>query len=262
MRSKWEEVHASLVSSVTGLRIEEEFAEVAARCPPLRRFSEPLALVGYLTSKEGDRDEKDRIVWALIGEARRGPSARLAQSLLILGFWRPLDVIRDRRARFFRGEGDLELELLETFTLQWERLRPDRVRRVAATLVRNTERDFVAQRLRDFERLNRAAEVTPEIAAVPAMERHDSVFGIDPTDSDAEAIKLLGRWLAKTVGRDAPLVVDVVVRGRAREAVAARLGIPRKTLNKRLERALARARRALEVDSVSPRPFALALVWT
>lgn len=262
MRSRWEEVHASLVRSVTGLRAEEEFGEVAGRCPALRRFSEPLALVGHLTTTGGDRDEKDRIVWALIGEARRGPSARLAQSLLILGFWRPLDVIRDRRARFFHGESDLELELLETFTLQWERLRPDRVRRVAATLVRNTERDFVSQRLHDFERLNRAADVTPEIAVVPTEAHGDSFFGIDPTASDAEAIKQLARWLVRSVGRDGPLVVEVVVRGRAREAVAARLGIPRKTLNKRIERALARARRALEVDSVSPRAFALALVWT
>lgn len=261
MRSRWDATHKELLRSICRLDVIRQFADWRARSSLLESFADPMALVAYLSKAEGDLDSKDRIVWLLIDEARLGRAKRLAHSVLLLGFWRALDGIFIRRSHLFRNRGaDLDAELIDSFVAQVRRLDPTRVKRVAATLVRNTERDIVVSRRRELARLGRMVVVTPDVASAPPVEPETWPFDAVPDQPDEAAVSSIALWLERVVGRDASLVVDVVVRGRDTAEVAAALGISRKALNKRVERALARARQFLEVDSVSPDRITLALV--
>lgn len=263
MRSRWQAVHSSLVRSMSGLAAAREFEGVRARAAVLGRFSDPMTLVRYLASSEGDLDDKDRIIWSLIDEVRFGTAPRLAHSVLLLGFWRALDAIFVRRLGLFRGQGgDLGADLLGRFTIQLRRLDAGRVKRVAATLVRNTERDVVVQRRRELARAAQTIEVTPDVAGAAPVEPEASPFDEPAERTEEGTIRSLRAWLERVTGRDAGAIVDVVILGCETIEVAARLGISRKTLNKRVERALARARRSLNVDSVSPGAITVALVST
>lgn len=262
MRSRWEAVHKGLVQSIRGLEAARKFVGWRARSAALKRFADPMDVVGYLACPEGDLDDKERLIWSLIDEVRRGGARRLAHSILLLGFWRALDAIFVRRSVLFQGRGaDLDAELIDNFVAQIHRMDPTRVKRVAATLVRNTERDAVASRRRELARAAQSVEVTPDVASTPPIEPGASSFNHTNDRTDEEAIGPISLWLERVTGRDASLVVDVVIRGRDTGEIAAALGIPRKTLNKRIERALARARRSLvKIDSVSPEGITLALV--
>src|SRR5438105_1637077 len=103
MRSRWEAVHKGLVQSISGLEAVRQFAGWRVRSSVLERFAAPIDLVRYLTRAEGDLDEKDRIIWSLIDEVRRGGAGRLAHSILLLGLWRALDSIFVRRSALFRN---------------------------------------------------------------------------------------------------------------------------------------------------------------
>src|SRR5579871_1581036 len=260
MRSRWEAIHSGLLRSTSGLDAERQFATWRARTSMLESFADPMSLVGHLSRPEGDLDEKDGIIWLLIGEARHGKAPGLAQSILLLGLWRALDAIFVRRSALFRHRGaDLDSELVDSFIEQIGRVDPTRVRRVAATLVRNTERDVVVSRTHELARAARAVAVTPDVASAPPIEPEVSPFDPDPDQTDEAAVDAIARWLKRVTGPDAALI-DVIVRGRDRAEVAAAAGISRAALNKRVERALARAKRFLEVDSVSPERISLALV--
>jgi RNA polymerase sigma-70 factor (ECF subfamily) len=144
--------------------------------------------------------------------------------------------------------------LVDRFAQQVQRLDLRRVKRLAATLVRNTEREVVVSRVREMTRAGKSVPISPvlEIAAEPQVEAEPSPFGIGQDRSPADEVASLGSWLARTIGHDADLVVQVVIHERNRSELAEMLGISVKTLHKRIERALARARRALDVDSLSP----------
>lgn len=261
MRSRWEAIHSGLLRSISGLDAARQFASWRARTWTLETFADPMSLVAHLSQPEGDLDEKDRLIWLLIHEARHGKAPGLAQSILFLGLWRALDAIFVRRSALFRHRGaDLNTELVDSFVEQIGRLDPTRVRRVAATLVRNTERDVVVSRTRELTRAARSVVVTPDVASAPPIEPEVSPFDPHPDQTDEAAVAAIGRWLKRVTGPDAALVIDVVVHGRDRAEVASAVGISRAALNKRVERALARARRFLEVDSVSPERISLALV--
>jgi hypothetical protein len=261
MRSRWEGIHKGLLRSAGGLNAAKQFARWRTRNSMLETFADPMSLVGYLSQPEGDLDEKDRIIWLLIDEARRGEAPSLAQAILFLGLWRALDAIFVRRSALFRQRGaDLDAELVDGFIEQLGRLDPARVKRVAATLVRNTERDVVVSRTHELARSARAVVVTPDVALAPPIEPEASPFNQHPDQTDEAAVGAIALWLERVTGPDAYLVVDVVLRGRDRAALASARGISRKALNKRVERALARARRVLEVDAMSPARISVALV--
>lgn len=253
MRSRWEALHAGLMKSIENREAAERFEGLRARCEVLARFAAPVSVVGYLAHDGGDLDEKDRILGCLIDEVRHGVARGLAHSLLLLCLWPGLDAAFMRRQRLFQDRPhDLEAELVGNFATQILRLDLDRVRRIAATLVRNTEREAVASRIRELAIAARSVEVSPEIAVVAPLEPPASLFGPVSDRSERGSIDALRVWLERAVGRDAELVVEIVIQGRDWGELAAALGISRKTLNRRVERALVRARGALDVDSLSP----------
>lgn len=259
MRSEWEALHQALVRSVETREARQRFEAVRKRLPILARFADAQALVDYMAHVGGDLDEKDRILTDLAFVTRAGSSARLATALLLLGLWPGLDAAFSRRARLWNDHsGELAAEMVVKFTDQVRRLDRQRVRRVAATLVRSTEREVVRASIREQRRRRRISNVPIEIAegrTVPpwapeeipsAAQEAASLCPSIGGGSLEQEIAGLRAWIADFVGSDADLVIDAVVLNRSRRELGAQRGIDERAARKRLQRALVRLRRRLE----------------
>jgi RNA polymerase sigma-70 factor (ECF subfamily) len=241
----------------------EAFPELRTRRGVFAPFGAPRSVVACLAHQGGDFDHKDLVLRALVEEVQQGAAPRLAYSLLLLCLWPGLDAAFRRRLHLFRRQPeDLTVELIDRFTTEVSRLDLDRVTRVAATLVRNTEREVVVWRCRELRVAARSRALSPEVAVAGPAEPYLSPFGLNVCDSDDDSIRTIRCWLERAIGRDADLLVQVVVHGRSRSELAAVLGTSRDTLDKRVQRALGRARRALDVDSLSAPAIDLAFAST
>lgn len=238
--------------SVDGSEAAAVFQGLQRGGEALARFPRATAVVEYLAHEGGDLDEKDRILAALVESARDGSARRLAQTLLLLCLWPGLDAIFRRRLHLFMDRPhDLGAELIDRFAGQVRRIDLRGVSRLAATLVRNTEREVVESRMRELTEAARTGVLSPNVVGELSPDEGASPFGIARHQSDEDAVAALRAWLEHAIGRDADLVVDAVIHRRGRRELAAARGISEVALRKRLERALVRARRALDVDSES-----------
>jgi RNA polymerase sigma-70 factor (ECF subfamily) len=261
MRSEWEALHQGLVQSIGTLEAERTFDTIRRTFEVPNRFESPEALVRQLASTGGDLDEKDRVLTALVLAARADDVARLATALLLLGLWPGLDAAFGRRVVFRRREpGEVAADLISCFTDQVRRMDPTRVRRVAATLVRNTERDVMRASVRESRLRARMTDVSieeaEEMTADPSIcaELRDTaltVASICPVSEGApidEKVAALRAWLRALIGAEANLVVEAVLLNRSRQDLAAELRIDQRAARKRLSRALRRIRRILEAQ--------------
>jgi RNA polymerase sigma-70 factor (ECF subfamily) len=258
MRSEWEVLHRDLVRSVETKEAERRFEALRRRLRSVARFAGAQALVDHLAHVGGDLDEKDRILMELAFASRTGPSGRLATALLLLGLWPGLDAAFRRRARIWHDHRELTTEMVAKFTDQVRRLHSQRVHRVAATLVRSTEREVVRASIREQRRRRRISNVPIEVAEgrtvppwapeeIPSAARAAS--DLCPSiggGSLEQEIAGLRAWIAGFVGSDADLVIDAVVLNRSRRELGAERGIDEPAARKRLQRALGRVRRCLE----------------
>jgi len=259
MRSEWEALHRGLVRSTGTKEAEQRFELLRRRFAVIARFDRAQALVDYLAHAGGDLDEKDRILADLAVTTRTGPSAQLATALLLLGLWPGLDAAFRRRVRLCQDHsGELAAEMVACFGDQVRRLDEQRVHRVAATLVRSTEREVVRARMRELRRRRRASRLPIEVAEgltatvwepeeVPSVARLaaelcPTMIGASPE----QEIAVLRSWLAGFVGSDADLVVDAVLLNRPRQELGAERGIDERAARKRLQRVLRRLRQRLE----------------
>ncbi len=265
MRASWEALHAGLGRSVRTLQADQAFQKAKLHHPALARFDQPHKLVEYLASKGGDRDEKDRILGVLVTLVQRREHHELASALLWLGLWPGLDAVYRRRQRHFRGEPDeLVAELADAFTALVGRLDLDVVHRVAATLVRSTERDVVERRKRVWAEAPHLVEVDPfepvrdhkdRIVVASRLDRAarevwvasqaESQLGVAAGLSFEEDVTALRTWLERVVGEDAELVLAVLVLDETQREAGKRLGLSHDASRKRFQRALAPLREHL-----------------
>jgi len=161
MRAPWEALKESLVRSVGTLGAQEHFNEIRARQRSLQRFSDAGQLITFLNAGDGDLDEKDAIHAALVEAAQEGGTdAETAITLIWLGLWPALDAIYRRRQRDFFGEPEaLVSEIGAKLSATIQRADLDRIHRVAATLVRNVERDVREALKRKWADENRRADL-------------------------------------------------------------------------------------------------------
>lgn len=257
MRAKWEALHAGLVRSIRSLQSAQALDNVRQRRAELSSFDEPSAVVGFLTGRGGEPDQKDRLIASLVTMVQERDEAELGAALLWLGLWPGLDAIYRRRLRHFLSAPDeLVSELGAAFTEQIAALDLSAVNRVAATLVRSSERRLLEGRVRAWKLLARlelrGTDVIPPDAQSEA--RPDSALGMHAgSGSEAEFGRLL-HWLEPLVGEDAELVLDVLVLGDTKRAAGARLGLPSQATRKRFRRALARIRKHLVTSLSRPSP--------
>jgi DNA-directed RNA polymerase specialized sigma24 family protein len=252
MRALWRSLHDDLMRSIETISFKRNFDIVRQSSPSIQRFADHYVLLDYLHTSASDLDDKDRLLALLVNEARgSGPHSETATTLLWLALWPGLDAIYRRLYRYFlRRPEELVSEISDRFLVVVHRLEGARVRRVAATILRNTER-LIRHDLRDgWQRSERTDPLSDE-----DMERLDfarqrgrphSVLGIPPGTEVDTAAAMLCSVLVSLIGADAELVIAVAVLGELQNEAAARLALNPGAARKRYQRAIARLRTHLE----------------
>jgi RNA polymerase sigma-70 factor (ECF subfamily) len=245
MRAHWEALHESLAQAVRTLEAARKFKEARQRKRPLARFADAVALLEYLNSRSGDLDEKDAIYAALVELVQAHDElGDVATALAWLGLWPALDAIFRRQLRHHRdAPEELVSEIGSCFTSQLRRADLSRINRIAATLVRNTERDIRDGRRAVWDEAARRADLPDEKAlADPVPPPEPSELGLAADLSPEEEVAAIRALLVPIVGDDADLVIGAAIYGQSQHELADELGITHEAARKRFQRALARLR--------------------
>ena len=161
-----------------------------------------------------------------------GPASDCALTLTLLALWPGLDAIRNRcLRRRISVPDDVASDLLARVTELIRGLDLTRVNQIAATLLRNVERDLLRSVCRETARQQAGAPIEPDwIAAPPCW---------------AELIHMrseLRRDLAALIGEDADLVLGVALDGASQIEIGAALSLTESAARKRYQRATEKIR--------------------
>jgi len=238
---------------VTTLRAAKYFQAFREDEPLLARFRGSTDLIAYFHG-DGDLDDKDRLYAALVRLAQgQHCSARLAHALLRYGMWPGLDhVYRRHLQQFGTDSAELTEAISVAFTTVVGRMDLSRVHRVAATLVRSTQRETTDEwRRATRERARVAGSIGPMVAS-RAGAQGDSGDGQPTGLSFAGELAVLRSRLDSIVGVDAGLVLAVLVLDYDQHEVATQLGLSYDASRKRFQRALVRIRNRLRGAASAP----------
>lgn len=222
--------------------------------PTLTAFADPGAVVAYLHRTPGDLDAKDALLGELVLAAQSCAHGELPSSLLWLGLWPGLDAIYNRRRKHFpRFPEELVSRISEAFMELVGRLDLRSVHRVAATLVRSTERDLMERCRQEWDiegRRASEAELDDHLQhlLLEELRRADEVesqIGRRPGHGLTDSVTALRRWLRPLVGDDAELVICALVLGESQKEAGERLGLSHDATRKRLQRAVSQLRHGL-----------------
>lgn len=228
MSSSWSALHAQLVRSVHRHSALTPFSTLFPQNDRAGRFREPTQLLGWLHSRDPDPESKNKVLWRLLLKASGDPPASdLAAQLLILALWPGLCTLR-HRLRDLAPAGALEADLLSQLTIGIRGARPEKITRVAATLLRNLERDLRRAYLRDANLRN----TTCDCDGLDAADPHEQT---DRPEAIAAAA-------ASALGEDGVLLTAVHIAGFSQKEAATLLGISHDAARKRCQRALRRLR--------------------
>jgi len=238
MRPTWKVLHQKVAASVRTPGALARFETLRKRLPGFEPFETPEHLFQFLTGPSPDLDAKDELLRRLVELVQRQEEQELAGAVLWLGLRPGLDSIYWRRLRhFLPGESDLCSCIAEAFVSLVRGIALDKNSRIAAALVRGTERGVI-----DGYRLT---------VVGPARDRHSDELGKCADEARAkpsldEELAALLLWLRPLVGDDdAVLVVAVLVMGESQREAALRIGISHDAARKRYRRALGTLRRAI-----------------
>ncbi len=200
-------------------------------------FRDPAALLDALHQKAGSPDQKNLILAALARAAHSdGHKGDCALTLMLLALWPGLDAIRRRSIWRKVGTSDeITADILGRTTEAIRGLELQRVNWIAATILRNVERDILRAHQREAGRQSLRSETEPdEIAAEDGSG--------DAAISEAQLL----RDLRLLVGADAILVIRVAVEGFSQAEAGVELGLSEAAARKRYQRATQRLRDALQ----------------
>jgi DNA-directed RNA polymerase specialized sigma24 family protein len=211
----------------------------------LADFEEPEALVSFLTAREGDSHVKDGLLAGLVTLVQMRAAASFFVALLWLGLWPGLDSVYRRCLRRMENEpAEVVSSMAASFMGLVARVNLAGIQRVAATLVRSTERDVLKAWQKGLGKQRRRARLE-SLSGVDGVA--PSVPWLTPFASRARSfnaqVEELRAWLLPLTGEDTDLVVSLIVREEDAVEVAASLGVSPETARKRVRRALARLRK-------------------
>jgi hypothetical protein len=245
MRAPWHALHMKLIAQTGHLGYHQRFRELAAVHPVLAGFADTAALLDHQHRNVATPEAKDAVLRALIVAAQNiAAEPQTPQTVLLLALWPGLDAIRGRLARFYPGAGaDLAGDIVALCIATVGSMDLARVNCVAATLLRNLERDLRQVMIKDRSR-----------AAVSVC-----IGGCDEGDGDAALVadlpgaeaaldgRRLPQRLQHLIGDDAALVFAVAVAGFTQRDVSTAMGIAHDAARKRYQRAIGRLRTAPEL---------------
>ena len=236
MSFAWHEIRDHLMLSSSTLNFQRSFEALRSNSKPLAHFADPAALLDTLHVSGRSPDQKNRLLVALVGAAQSGGAVSdCALTLMLLALWPGLDAVRRRSIWRRVGAGDeVASEILARVSEAIRGLDLQRVNWIAATILRNIERDLIRTRQREDRHQSLRSETDP-----------DEI----PTDGQASANAsnaLLHGDLNRIIGTDADLVIRVAVEGFSQAEVASELGLSEAATRKRYQRATRRLRDALQ----------------
>ncbi|QDC10095.1 sigma-70 family RNA polymerase sigma factor [Oceanicola sp. D3] len=225
MSHRWHEVHANLLTQIARPTFHLQFRALTRVEPALAGFSDAGGVLGFLHGPEADPEARNRLLTALVRQAQaHETSLQAATTLLLLALWPGLDAIRSRLLRYYRRNPDLLAgELTGRLTEQVLNVDLGRVSRIAATVLRNVERDLKRALMRERDRCEDPLE----------PEQHAET-GADALPSG------LRRRLRILIGPDADLVIAVTLFGFSQKEAANALELSHEAARKRYQRAMGR----------------------
>lgn len=237
MSFAWHEIRDHLMHSSSNLHFQRSFDAVRRAQAGLAPFQDPAALLDGLHRTPGDPARKNVILSALVGAAQGdGPASDCALTMLLLALWPGLDAIRRRSIWRRIGTADeVASDVLARTTEAIRGLDLSRVNWIAATVLRNVERDMIRVRRRDTAREHLSSGADPDEVADPGV----SGIGV------AGYARLNGA-VRKLLGDDALLVIRVAIEGFSQAEVAVELGLTEAAARKRYQRAMRRLHDALQ----------------
>ncbi|WP_199257475.1 RNA polymerase sigma factor [Paracoccus binzhouensis] len=237
MSFAWHEIRDHLMHSSSNLHFQRSFDAVRRAQAALTPFRDPAALLDGLHRTTGDPARKNVILAALVGAAQGdGPTSDCALTVLLLALWPGLDAIRRRSIWRRIGTADeVASDVLGRTTEAVRGLDLGRVNWIAATVLRNVERDMIRARQRDQAREHLARGADPDEVA----DSGDSGIG-------AAGYAQLNGAVRKLLGDDALLVIRVAIEGFSQAEIAVELGLTEAAARKRYQRAMRRLHDALQ----------------
>jgi DNA-directed RNA polymerase specialized sigma24 family protein len=237
MSFAWHEIRDHLMHSSSNLHFQRSFDAVRRAQAALAPFRDPAALLDGLHRNTGDPAKKNLILSALVEAAQGdGPASDCALTMLLLALWPGLDAIQRRSIWRRIGTADeVASDVLARTTEAIRGLDLGRVNWIAATVLRNVERDMIRVRRRDTAREHLASGTDPDEVA----DSGDSGIG-------ATGYARLNGAVRKLLGDDALLVIRVAIEGFSQAEAGAALGLTEAAARKRYQRAMRRLHDALE----------------
>ncbi|HEY0920039.1 MULTISPECIES: RNA polymerase sigma factor [Hyphomicrobiales] len=225
------------MQSSSNLHFQRSFDAIRRTQAALAAFRDPAALLDGLHRTPGDQGQKNLILAALVRAAQGdGPASDSALTMLLLALWPGLDAIRRRSLWRRLGTADeVASDVLARTTEAVRGLDLGRVNWIAATVLRNVERDMIRVRQRDTAREHLASGADPDEVA----DSGDSGIG-------ADGYARLNGAVRKLLGDDAVLVIRVAIEGFSQAEAGADLGLTEAAARKRYQRAMRRLHDALE----------------
>ena len=228
MSFAWHEIRDQLMRSTSTFSFQRHFDALRGSAIALSPFRDPTAVLDALHWETGCANQKNLILAQLVRSAQAdGACSEGALAMMLLALWPGLDAIRRRSvARRLSTPDEITSDLLARTTEAIRSLDLRRVNRIAATVLRNVERDMIRERQREAARQSAACDVDPDDVA-------DEHGMLDPVRG---RVRLHGT-MRRLIGSDATLVVRVAVDGFSQAEVAIELGLSEAATRKRYQRA-------------------------
>lgn len=236
MSSAWHEIRDHLIKSSSTLGFQRNFDTIRSTQDLLAQFRDPAALLDGLHRCSDVPERKNLILSALVVTAQgKGRASDCALTLLLLALWPGLDAVRRRLAWRRIGTADeITSDILARTTEAVRALDLRRVNWIAATVLRNVERDALRAHRREADRQGVVVDADP-----------DEVVGDYATPATEHSHARLHRDIRRLIGADATLVMRAAVEGFSHAEVAAELGLSEGAARKRYQRATRKLREAL-----------------
>ncbi len=237
MSFAWHEIREQLMQSSSTFGFQRSFVAIReANTSTLQRFSDPVSVLEYLHHGEDAPERKNDLLAVLIAAAQSsGSTASCAQTMVLLALWPGLDAVRKRLVWCWKlAPDEATAEVMSLTCTAIARMDLRRVNRIAATLLRNVERDIGRSLRREADRQKEHSPIdTDDLPLTAAI--------LDPLDGEAH----LAREVEALIGRDAPLVLSVAWEGLTQAEAGSAMGLSETAARKRFQRATRRLREAL-----------------
>jgi RNA polymerase sigma-70 factor (ECF subfamily) len=235
MRASWSALHSSFTSVLNRTSAETDFNAMRQAYSELAEFPNIAALMEHQHSATADAAVRFGVVRVLVAASQSAQAFRsTSQIMVILALWPGLDAVYWRLWRGFPdARSDLAAEIIARIGEAIVTLDLERVSSVAATLLRNLERDV----RRDLicARLTLGAVLPIRDPAIEAQATMLSWQGTPGT-------RLVNDRLVDLGPQDAQLLKRVILLGETQEEAGRALGLKPDAARKRYQRAMVKLR--------------------